>query len=57
MCFVCLLLFNVSLNMDAAGGIINLCNLTRQEAKATMKFQRIIGVTSGGRGAMALLGF
>ena len=28
-----------------------------QEAKATMKFQRIIGVTSGGRGAMAPLGF
>ena len=43
MCFVCLLLFNVSLNMDVAGGIINLCNLTRQEAKATMRFQRVIG--------------
>ena len=43
MCFVCLLLFNVSLNMDVAGGIINLCNLTRQEAKATMRFQWVIG--------------
>ena len=43
MCFLCLLLFNVSLNMDAAGGIINLCNLTRQEAKATMRFQWVIG--------------
>ena len=43
MCFVCLLLFNVSLNMDAVGGIINLCNLTRQEAKATMRFQWVIG--------------
>ena len=32
-------------------------DLARQEAKATMKFQRIIGVTSGGRGAMAALGF
>ena len=42
MCFVCLLLFNVSLNMDA-GGITNLCNLTRQEAKATMRFQWVIG--------------
>ena len=30
------------LNMDA-GGIIKLCNPTRQEAKATMRFQRVIG--------------
>ena len=42
MCFVCLLLFTVCLNMDA-GGIINLYNPTRQEAKATMKFQKVIG--------------
>ena len=40
--FVCLLLFAMCLNMDA-GGIINLCNHTRQEAKATVKFQRVIG--------------
>ena len=42
MCFVCLRLFTVCLNMDA-GGIINLCNPNRQEAKATMKFQKVIG--------------
>ena len=40
--FVCLLLFAICLNMDA-GGIINLCNPTRQEAKAAMKFQKVIG--------------
>ena len=42
MCFVCLLLFTVCLNMDV-GGIINLCHPTWQEAKATMRFQRVIG--------------
>ena len=42
MYFVCLILFTVCLNIDAVG-ITNLSNPTRQEAKATMRFLRVIG--------------
>ena len=41
LCVCMFALFTVSLIMHA-GEIINLCNPTRQEAKATMKFQRVI---------------